>query len=112
MPVPARRPVLRSRTSSGKYANRVSYEHDAAGRYDILIDGELRFRLERESQFPEFWYLYPVVSGIRSDTSVAIEIEQWDIISQLERGEYWLPRQEVERAERVAVHSVKRARWA
>ncbi|MFC0698083.1 hypothetical protein [Paraburkholderia humisilvae] len=88
------------------------YEHDAAGNYDILIDGNLRFRLERESQFPDFWYLYPVVNGMRSDISVATEIQHWDIISQLERGKYWLPRDEVERTERVAVHAEKRVRWA
>lgn len=112
MSVSIRKLANRSRTSSGKYADRVRYDHDAAGNYDILIDGELRFRLERESQFPEFWYLYPVVNGIRIDTSVAVDIQQWDIIFQLERGEYWLPPEQVERSERVALHAIRRVRWA
>ncbi|GLZ73594.1 MULTISPECIES: hypothetical protein [Burkholderia cepacia complex] len=112
MPVSTRKPAIRSRASSGKYADRVCCEHDATGNYDILIDGELRFRLERENQFPEFWYLYLVVNGVRTDPSVAFEIQQWDIISQLERGEHWLPPDQVEREERVALHAVRRVRWA
>lgn len=108
----AKSSLLRRRSSGGKYADRVSYEHDATGDYDILIDGELRFRLERESQFPEFWYLYPVVDGVRAAVSVAIEIEQWDVIAGLERGEFWLPADQVERPERVALNAVHRVRWA
>jgi len=80
-----------------RYAHRVLAVPDRAGNYNILIDGKQRFRLEGDSQWPAQWRLFPVVDGERAANCVAIDNEHWDIVSQLQRGEHWMPSSDVER---------------
>ncbi|MEM5389125.1 hypothetical protein VSR68_37065 [Paraburkholderia phymatum] len=85
-----------------RYADRVHAVTDGENAFDILIDGQLRFRLEGDSQWPTQWRLYPVTAGVREAQWVAMENERWDIIGQLERGAHWMSATDIEPESRQA----------
>ncbi|MFP3637768.1 hypothetical protein [Paraburkholderia sp. SIMBA_054] len=88
-----------SRVKRHRYADRVKAVPNGDSSFDVLIDGDLRFRLEGDSQWPAQWRLFPVTNGVRAAESIAIENESWDLLGALERGAYWMPLESVERAE-------------
>jgi hypothetical protein len=111
MPLSHRKSAASPGAKAFRYEDRVRPVPDGAGNFDILIDGEKRFRLEGDRQWPQQWSLFPVVDGERAAQSVAIDNEYLDIVSRLQRGEHWLPASDVERVPQYTVRGATYTRW-
>jgi hypothetical protein len=97
--------------SRHRYADRVEAIADGTHRFNVLIDGELRFRLEGDNQWPAEWKLYAVANGTRAEDCIAVESEYWDLLGALERGAHWMPTDNVERAARVTPRDATHTRF-
>ncbi|VVE17028.1 hypothetical protein [Pandoraea cepalis] len=73
------------------YADRVRSTRVSATSYEIRIDGEFRFLIEGDEQWPALWQLFAVINGVRSGKCLTLESEHFDVIEQLERGCFWMP---------------------
>ena len=91
MPLPPHPVSALRRTTRQQYTDRIQAVADGPDTFNILIDGQLRFRLEGESQWPAQWRLYATTDGARAAQCLAIENEYWDIVYQLECGVHWMP---------------------
>jgi hypothetical protein len=111
MPLSHRKAGASTGTKVFRYEHRVQPVPDGTGNFDILIDGEKRFSLEGDRQWPEQWRLFPVINGARAAQSVAIDNEYLDIVTQLQRGEHWLPQSDVERVPQPTVRGTTYTRW-
>ncbi|MCX4177444.1 MULTISPECIES: hypothetical protein [Paraburkholderia] len=111
MSLPPRRLFSTGRTTRQRYTDRIQAVADGPGTFNILIDGQLRFRLEGESQWPAQWRLYAITDGARAAQCLAIENEYWDIVSQLECGAHWMPIENIRSVTRKAPADSTYARW-
>ncbi|MBN3761345.1 hypothetical protein [Burkholderia sp. Ac-20365] len=51
------------------------------------MEGEMRFRMEMDKQWPNFWSLYHWADGQRCHTPLATEISHWDLVALVETGQ-------------------------
>jgi hypothetical protein len=77
------------------YAARVRSTHVSEMVYEVRVDGELRFLIEGDDQWPAQWQLFAVVDGVRAGACLALESEHFDVLEQLERGCFWVPAADV-----------------
>lgn len=106
------RPVTSPRrTARQRYTDRVQTVADGPNSFDILIDGQLRFRLESETQWPAQWRLYAIRQGARAAQCLAIENEYWDVVSQLESGAHWMQIEDIRSVTRKASGESTYVRW-
>ena len=82
------------------YAARVRATRLSATSYEVRVDGNLRFMIEGDEQWPAQWRLFSVENGGRAAAHLAMESECFDLIEQLERGCFWLPQKDVTPAPR------------
>ncbi|CAH2904081.1 MAG: hypothetical protein PCALPYG88_7158 [uncultured Paraburkholderia sp.] len=106
------RPVTSPRrTARQRYTDRVQAVAHGQNSFDILIDGQLRFRLEGETQWPAQWRLYAIREGARAAQCLAIENEYWDVVSQLESGAHWMQVEDIQSVARKASGESTYVRW-
>jgi hypothetical protein len=99
------------RVTRSPYAARVRSTRVAETKYEVRIDGELRFLIEGDDQWPAQWQLFAVVGGVRVGAYLTLESEHFDVLEQLERGCFWLPDAEVVPAPRSTGRSSRVTRY-
>lgn len=83
-------PPLPRRVTRSPYAARVSSTRISERAYEVRIDGEFRFLIEGDDQWPAQWQLFAVVDGARAGENLTLESEHFDVLDQLERGCFWM----------------------
>lgn len=99
-------PVQNTRAANSpvrhRYADRVKAIADGSNAFNVLIDDEIRFRMEGDEAWPTQWRLFRMANNARVADCLGIENEYHDLLCALERGAYWMPAEGIERDTSVA----------
>lgn len=101
----------RRTTPTRPYADRVRSTLVSNTLCEVRVDGELRFLIEGDDQWPAQWQLFAVVGGVRAGARLTLESDYHDVVEKLERGCFWMPAADVVQAPRSAGRSSSVTRY-